>query len=142
MTIPANAEIVIEGDVHFDHFKGRATNTANEFIFRNAIGNFDAPSQEGQRIMAERHGHLKWLTAGGVFVALHAAVLPWRNVESHLVLIMNHDSVGAVVHPALVRVAGYIDASSTDVATTILIVPERRWKLKHIDVAVFVNIIE
>ena len=59
----------------FDHFEWFATNTANKFIFGNAVRNFDATGQEGQRIVAERHSHLKGLTAGGVFVALHAAVL-------------------------------------------------------------------
>ena len=55
---------------------------------------------------------------------------------------MNHDPVGAVIHPPFVRVACDIYASGADVAATILVVPKRRWELKHVDVAVFVNVIE
>src|SRR5262249_58958843 len=35
-----------------------------------------------------------------------------------------------------------IYASGADLAATILVMPERRWELKHIDVAVLVNVIE
>src|SRR5262249_36929405 len=55
---------------------------------------------------------------------------------------MNHNPVGPVVHPPFVWVARDIYASGADVAATILVMPERRWELKHIDVAVLVNVIE
>src|SRR5215475_7015626 len=55
---------------------------------------------------------------------------------------MNHNPIGTVVHPAFVWVARDIYAPSADVAATILVMPERRWKFEHIDVAVFVYVIE
>ena len=142
MTISAFAGIGKPGIFAFDHFERLAANAADKFVFRHAIRNFDAARQEREGIVAERHGHFERLAACGVFFSLDAAVFARRNIEADLVLVMDHDSIGAVIHPAFVGILGDIDAAGTDVAATVLVMPERCWELEHVDIAVFVDVIE
>src|SRR3990172_4092459 len=62
------------GILAFDHLKRLPAHTADEFILRHAVGHLDAAGQKSQRVVAEGHGDLEWLSAGGVFFALDAAV--------------------------------------------------------------------
>src|SRR5437870_13756223 len=55
---------------------------------------------------------------------------------------MDHNPVGAVINPTFVGVARDVDASRTDIAAAVLVMPERRRELEHVDVAVFVHVVE
>ncbi len=69
-------------------------------------------------------------------------MLPRRYVKAHRVLVMNHYSVGTVVHPAFIRIAGDIDASGSDITPAIKFMPSRRRKFQQIDLFVSENILE
>src|ERR1700752_1955331 len=55
---------------------------------------------------------------------------------------MDHNPIGAVITPSFVGLAGDIDASRTDIAAAVFIMPERRRELEHVDIAVFVHVVE
>src|SRR5258705_12223476 len=55
---------------------------------------------------------------------------------------MDHNPIGAVINPTFVGVAGDIDASRTDIASSVFVMPERRRELEHVDIVVFVHVVE
>ena len=92
--------------------------------------------------MAEGHGNFEWLPAGSVFFPLNAAVFARRDIKSQLILVMDHDAIRTVVDPPFVGIAGNIDAARADVAAAVLVMPERRGKLEHVDIAIFVHVFQ
>src|SRR5258706_5534776 len=125
----------------FDHFERFAADTTDEFIFRNAIGHFNAARQKSQRIVAKRHGDFERLAAGLVFLPLDTTMLTGGNIKSQLILFVDHDTVGAVIDPAFVRVARNINATRSDVTATVFIMPLGGGKLEHVDIALFIDVI-
>ena len=92
--------------------------------------------------MAERHGDFARPSRVNILLPLNPTVLAWRDVEPDGVLVMNHDTVGPPVDPALVRVAGDVDAPSSDIASPIMLMPLWGRELKQVDILFFVDILK
>src|SRR5439155_556944 len=65
---------------------------------------------------------------------MHPAVLARRDVEAELVLVVDHHAIAAEVDPAVVRIAGDVEAAGADVAAPVVLVPLRRGGDRHVDV--------
>src|ERR1051325_2792946 len=128
------------GVLAFEDFERLAAHAADELVFRHAVGNFDAAGEKRERVMAERHRDLAVPAGVQIFLALDAPVLAGRDVEADRVLVVDHDAVGAVIHPTLVGVFGDVDAAGADVASAVVLVPFRRWEFEDVDVAVALNV--
>jgi len=54
---------------------------------------------------------------------------------------VDHDAVRAVIDPAFIGITRDIDAAGADIAAAVLVVPERRRKLEHVDVAILLHVL-
>src|SRR5690242_20454376 len=92
--------------------------------------------------MAKRHSNLERLSAGGIFLALDSAMLTGRNIKPDLVFIVDHHAVRPVIDPTLVGIARNVDTARADITAAVLVMPKRRWEFEHVDIAVFVDVVE
>ncbi len=60
-------------------------------------------------------------------------MLAGGDIEADVLLVVDHDAVGAAVDPALVGIAGDVEAAGADIAAAVLLVPFRRRELGHVD---------
>ncbi len=121
------------GDRCLDDIDRFPTDAADDVVLANAIRHLARRHQERHRIAADHDRDRHRLLARLVLVALDAAVLAWRDVEADGLLVVDHYAVGAAVDPALVRIAGDVEAAGADIATPVGVVPFRCWKDRDVD---------
>ena len=68
--------------------------------------------------------------------------LPWRDIETDGVLVVNHHPRRAQISPAFFRIVGNIDAAGADVPSAIQLEPARRRESQKIDVFAAANILQ
>src|SRR5439155_13160754 len=130
------------GDRPLDHLDRLAAHPADDLVLADAIRHLAAGHQEGHGIAAADHRHRHWLAARLVFVAHLPAVLAGRDVKAGGPGVVDHHPVGAAIDPALVRVAGDVEAAGADVAAAVAGVPDRRRKAGDVDLVASHDVLE
>jgi hypothetical protein len=111
-----------------DHRVRFAPQTSCKFIFTYAIRDFVAGHKIEEGVATERNSRWHGLAARHKLVTVDATMLSRRNVKPHSLFVMDHHSISPQVHPALVRILGYVKAPCSDIAPSIPFVPERSWE--------------
>ena len=130
------------GDRSLDDAERLAAHAAGPVILGEAELHLGRGREEQERVAAgdERDRHL--LAARDPGVTVHPTVLARRDVEAELVLVVDHHPVAAEVDPAVVLVAGDVEAAGADVATAVVLVPLRRRENGHVDVRAALHVLE
>src|ERR1044072_9536981 len=113
----------------FDHFDRRALQSSGIIEFGNAVVDLVSRHHEEHRVLADGDDHRTRFAALEIFVALNAAVLARRNVQSHAVLVVHHAAVSAEVYPSFVRITRRDQTGSTDKATAVQLMHKRKGKV-------------
>src|SRR5262249_33179259 len=111
------------GDGRFDDLDGLAAHAAHDLILAHPVGHLARGHQESHGIAAADHGDRHRRAARLVLVAHLAAVLAGRDVEARGLGVVDHHAIGAAVDPALVGIAGDVEAAGADVAAAVGRVP-------------------
>src|SRR6476646_5924785 len=130
------------GDRAIDDLDRFAADAPDDLVFADAVRHLAAGHQEGHGIAAADHGDRHALAARLVLVPHLAAVLAGRDVEACGLGVVDHHAIGAAVDPALVGIAGDVEAAGPDVAPAIGGVPFRRGKACDVDVVAGHDILE
>src|SRR3954469_19850050 len=130
------------GDGAVDDLDRLAADAADDLVFADAVGHFAAGHQEGHGIAAADHGDRHALAARLVLVAHLAAMLSGRDVETRGPGVMDHHAIGPAVDPALVGIAGDVEAAGADIAAAVAGVPFRRGKAGDVDVVAGHHVLE
>src|SRR5205085_8343271 len=130
------------GDGAANHLDRGTAHAADPVELTHAIRDLGAPGEELERIAAEDHRHRAGLAAVKVFLAMQTTVLAWRDVVAQSPGVMEHDSVGADVDPAVVRIAGDVEGAGPDISTAVARVPARRGEDGHVDLVASADVLE
>src|SRR4029079_467442 len=130
------------GGFSFDHFDRLAFQSPGVIEFRNAVVDLVSRDHEEHRILADGDNHRAGFAALEVLVALNAAVLARRNVQSHAVLVMYHAAVSAEVYPTFVRVTRRDQTGGTDKAAAVELMHERNGKFEQVDLVTRVDVFQ
>src|SRR5262249_49994188 len=122
------------GDGRFDDLDGLAAHAAHDLILAHPVGHLARGHQESHGIAAADHGDRHRRAARLVLVAHLAAVLAGRDVEARGLGVVDHHAIGAAVDPALVGIAGDVEAAGADVAAAVVRVPFGRREGGDVDV--------
>ena len=130
------------GDLARNDLHRFAAQAAHDVVLADAVRRLAAGQQEGQGIAAQDDHRGHRLVPRLVLVAVDAAVLAGRDVEADGFLIVNHHPVRAEVHPVLLGIARDVEAAGADVAAAVVLVPDRRRELRHVDVVTHHDVLE
>src|SRR5262249_33052311 len=111
------------GDGAVDDLHRLAAHAAHDLVFAHAVGHLARGHPERHWIAAADDGDGHRCAARLVLVAHLAAVLARRDVEARGLGVVDHHAIGAAVDPALVGIAGDVEAAGTDVAAAVGRVP-------------------
>src|SRR5262249_29898937 len=129
-------------DRPLDHLDRLSAHAADDLVLAHPIGHLARGHQEGHGIAAADHRDGHSLAARLVLVAHLPAVLARRDVESRGPGVVDHDAVGAAIDPALVRLAGDVEAAGADVAAAVGLVPLRGRKPGDVDIVAGHDVLE
>ena len=119
-----------------------ATVPAGIVVFAEAKFEFVATSKEQQRIVSAGDEHRTRFAGAEIFLSDLAAVLAWRDPQRDVVLVLHHGAVGPAVDPVRVRITHDDEIVRADIAAAVVLVQERHRKLKHVHLAVAIDILE
>src|SRR5580704_8379298 len=91
--------------------------------------------------MTERNRQFAGLSPREIFLAHDAALFSGRNKKSQGVAVMHHHSIGSEIYPAFVGIDGDVHGAGADVAPAIELMPFGAWKLEHVDVFFFDDVL-
>src|SRR5262249_5146068 len=121
-------------DRPFDHLDRLAAHAADDLVLAHPVRHLARGHQGGHGLAAAHYRHRHALAARLVFVAHLPPVLAGRDVEARRLGIVDHHPIGAAVDPALIGIAGDVEAAGTDVAAAVVGVPFRRRESRDVDV--------
>ena len=111
-----------------------AAHAAHDLVLAHPVGHLARGHEESHGIPAADHGDRHRRAARFVLVAHLAAVLARRDVEARGLGVVDHHAIGAAVDPALVGIAGDVEAAGADVAAAVGRVPFGRGEGGDVDV--------
>src|SRR5207247_366624 len=106
--------------------------TPDPVVLGDAERNLSAGSQEHEGVGTQHHHDRALLAPVEPLLPMDAAVLARGDVVADLLLIVNHDSVGAAVDPAVIRVTGDVEAARAQIATAVSRMPFRSWEFEQV----------
>src|SRR5262249_37092293 len=125
------------------HHLGRTpAHAANDIELEYAVWRLDAAVEECDRIAADHHGNGHALTALEIFFAVNPAVMALGHHNADGFLVMHLRPIGAGVKPFFLRVHGDAVGAGADVASAVLLVPDRGGELGDVDVIPHHDVLE
>ena len=119
-----------------------AAQAADHVEFERAVRGLQPTKKEGERVAADHHRHRHRFAALEVFFAMNGAVMTRRHENADGVPIKDLRAVGSCVQPVLFWITGDRIGSRANVAAAILLVPNRRGELRHVDSIAHDDILE
>ena len=125
-----------------DHIDRLAAQAAGEIQFADAFGKRARRQHEQQRVLTDQYHHLHGLAALEIFVAVNAAVLPFRDLTADGLSVIDLVAIAAEIEPAGVRVLRDDAIGGADIARFVHLVMARHGKFQDVDLVAFQHIFE